>query len=278
MKQALLVLAHGSRDAGARLEYRRLAEALTARFPELPVAFGVLEFPGEDLASIGEALRSCVERGAERVVALPYFLFPAGHVREDLPGELRRAAAPLKLRRLAYQPPLGVDRRLLNVLEARAAEATAALPAADGPTALLLVGAGTSDPEANADLFRAGRLLWERRTYPLVEVAFVSLTGPSLQDGLRRCWALGARRAVVTPYFLNTGVLSRRIAARLAACGDELPELETVLSAEIGLHAELLDLLAERARRGLDDDRDGLGLPPCAERGGPWSCWFARRE
>jgi sirohydrochlorin cobaltochelatase len=277
MKQALLVLAHGSRDAGARLEYRRLVEALEARLPGLLVAFGVLEFPGEDLASIGEALRWCLDRGAERVVALPYFLFPAGHVREDVPGELRQAMTRLDFRQLAYQPPLGVDRRLLDAVADRAAEATVALPPAGGPTALLLVGAGTSDPDANADLFRVARLLWERRTHPLVEVAFVSLTGPTIPEALRRCWALGARRVVATPYFLNTGVLSRRIGDRLADWRGELPELETVLGAEIGLHPRLLDLLEERARRALADDRVGLALPACAERGGPWSCWLAAR-
>lgn len=276
MKQALLILAHGSRHAAARVEYRRLADAVAARLPELPVAFGVLEFPGDDLDSISVALRSCLDRGVDRIVALPYFLFSAGHVRDDLPGELCNATAGPKRPRLAYQPPLGVDRRLLNALEGRAAEALAALPAVDGPTALILVGAGTSDPDSNAELFRAARLLWERRSYPLVEVAFVSLTEPSIDEAVRRCQALGARRVVVTPYFLNTGVLSRRIDASLAAARAELPGLELVVSAEIGLHPELLELLVERARRGLADDLDGLRLPPCAQEGGPWSCWFAR--
>jgi sirohydrochlorin cobaltochelatase len=276
MKQALLIMAHGSRDAAARVEYRRLADAVAARLPEWPVAFGVLEFPGGDLDSISIALQSCLDLGVDRVVALPYFLFSAGHVRDDLPGELCDAAAGPKRPRLAYQPPLGVDRRLLNAFEGRAAEALTGLPAVDGLTALLLVGAGTSDPDSNADLFRAARLLWERRSYPLVEVAFVSLTEPSIDDAVRRCQALGARRVVLTPYFLNTGVLSRRIDDSLAAARAELPGLELVVSAEIGLHPELLELLVERARRGLADGLDGLRLPPCAEEGGPWSCWFAR--
>lgn len=286
MQQALLILAHGSRDEAARLDYRRVHAELAARLPELPVEFSVLEFPGPDLKSIEDGVAALAAVGAERVVALPFFLFAAGHVREDLPGELRQAARPFPTLRLEYQPPLGVDRRLVDVLEARAAEAVAVL-AGDppGPTAVLLAGAGTSDPDSNADLFRAARLLWERRRFDLVEVAFVSLTEPRVADAIERCRALGARRLVVVPYFLNTGVLSRRIAARLETARAEHPDLEVTLAPELGLHPALLDLLADRARAALAASRDTseagsrgdpLALPPCAESGAAWACWLGR--
>jgi sirohydrochlorin cobaltochelatase len=278
MQQALLILAHGSRDAGARAEYARLGGLLAARLPNLPVEFVVLEFPGDGLASIEEGVRACVQRGAERIVALPFFLFAAGHVRDDLPGELRSAARAAGDVQIAYQPPLGVDRLLLEVLELRATEAEARLGVErPGPTALLLVGAGTSDCDANADLYRASRLLWERGRFDLVEVAFVSLTRPSLAEGLERCQLLGARRIVVAPYFLNTGILSRRIASRLEATRTTAPGLEVTLAGEVGLHVRLIDLLVERARAGLERDQaDGLGLPPCATSDSAWACWTGR--
>ena len=276
MNQALLVLAHGSRTETARVEYQRVHAELAARLPELPVEFAVLEFPGSDLKSIAEGVESCAGAGAERIVALPYFLFTAGHVREDLPGELEQAAEPFPGLRLAYQPPLGVDRRLVDVLESRAEEAARDLPEPSGPTAVLLVGAGTSDPDANGDLYRAARLLWERRRQEMVEVAFVSLTEPTVPVAIERCIALGARRLLVVPYFLNTGVLSRRIAARLEAARQEQPDLEVALAAEMGLHPTLLDLLADRARAAVAHTADGLSLPPCADPTSPWACWLTR--
>jgi sirohydrochlorin cobaltochelatase len=280
INQAVLVIAHGSRDAAARAEYLRVAGELAARLPDVPVEFAVLEFPGEDLNSIPDGVRRCAEAGAERVVALPFFLFAAGHVREDLPGELAQAAESVPGLNIAYQPPLGVEGRLLDVLESRAAEAEARLDGeSDQPTALLIVGAGTSDPDSNADLYRAARLLWERKRYPFVEVAFVSLTAPRVDEAIRRCRALGAGRIVVVPYFLNTGVLSRRIAARLETSRQEDPGLEIVLGGEMGLHPGLLDLLAERARLGLESSVEaGLDLPPCAVSSRSWACWFDERS
>src|SRR3954471_9203319 len=90
--RAVLLMAHGSRDHEARAEYRRIHEALAERLAPVPVVFSVLEFPGDDgLPSIRDGWRQCLARGARRIIALPFFLFPAGHVREDLPAELHAA-------------------------------------------------------------------------------------------------------------------------------------------------------------------------------------------
>jgi sirohydrochlorin cobaltochelatase len=290
--QALLLMAHGSRDAAARAEYVRIRAALAERLPGEIVVFSVLEFPDDgELPSIGEGWRRCLAAGAARVAALPFFLFPAGHVREDLPGELEAARATGGAAALDLLPPLGPADELLDVLEVRAAEALATTSAAcrvgsaesGAPhsalstqhaaldTAVLLVGAGTSDPDANGDLCKAARLLWERRAHPLVEVAWVSLTEPTVPQAVERCLALGARAIAVVPYFLNTGVLLRRIEARLRPVREKYPDVPMPLAAHMGLHPRLLDLLERRARQGLDGDgvQDGLlavcGRPSCGE-------------
>src|SRR5215204_4726546 len=154
---AVLLMAHGSRDAEARAEYRRIHDALAERLAPHPVVFSVLEFPGEDgLPSIQEGWQRCLEAGAQRVVALPFFLFPAGHVREDLPNELRAAREAGGWAELDLLPPLGAADELLDAVEARAQEAAG--PDAGANTAMILVGAGTSDPDANGDLCKAARL------------------------------------------------------------------------------------------------------------------------
>ncbi|WP_443063062.1 Rv2231c family pyridoxal phosphate-dependent protein CobC [Streptomyces sp. NBC_00483] len=64
---------------------------------------------------------------------------------------------------------------------------------------VLLVGAGSADSAANAELAAAARLLWEGSGYAGVEPAYVS-AAPDVPAGLDRCAALGARRVVVLPY------------------------------------------------------------------------------
>ena len=96
-----------------------------------------------------------------------------------------------------------------------------------------MVGRGSSDPDANSELFKLARLLWESRRYPWAEVCFIGVTAPSLPEGLARCRALGARRVLVVPYFLFTGVLIPRI-HRL---------VDEFVAAHPGLEARVADYL-----------------------------------
>jgi sirohydrochlorin cobaltochelatase len=268
---ALLLMAHGSRDAEARDEYRRIHAALTARLAPTPVIFSILEFPGDDgLPSIEDGWRQCLALGASRIVAMPFFLFPAGHVREDLPNELRAACDAAGWADLDLLPPLGAADELLDAVEDRAHSA-----AGDGPgaeTALILVGAGTSDPDANGDLCKSARLLWERfkDRYALVETAWVSLTRPSVGEAIDRCVKLGASRIVLVPYFLNTGVLLKRIDRRVLEARAAHPSVEIARGEHIGPHPRLLDLIELRARAALSKpSREGsflavCGRPSCA--------------
>lgn len=261
---ALLVMAHGSRDAEARDEYRRVHQALVQRLDPHRVVFAVLEFPDDDgdLPSIEEGWRRCLVDGPSRVVALPFFLFPAGHVREDLPAALRAARDAVGWAPLDLLPPLGAADALLDAVDARAQEALVGLPPGDGDTAVVLVGAGTSDPDANGDLCKAARLVWERYQgrYALVEPAWVSLTRPTVQEAVERCARLGAGRVVAVPYFLNTGVLLKRVDRRLAEARERHPALPVARAGHLGLHERVLDLLEARARDAFARPAEEAGL------------------
>lgn len=250
---ALLIVAHGSRDPEAVAEIVSQVGAVADGLPETRVQGAVLEFPGPAVPSIKEGLARCIETGARRLIVLPLFLFEAGHVREDIPAELARAAAgrTVSVNLLA---PILPDTALLEVISARAREGLQA-SGGQGPedSAVLLVGAGTSDPSANAELFRAARLVWERREFPLVEVAFVSLTRPDVSEGVERCAALGAQCIAVVPYFLNSGVLIRRIADAIANARGRV-SAELGLARHFGTHPALISSLVTRAREALAVD------------------------
>ena len=101
---------------------------------------------------------------------------------------------------------------------------------------------------ANADLYATARLFQERGPSGAVEVCFVSLAPPCVAAGLRRCAALGARRVLVVPYFVNTGLLVRRIASQVAAARLFYPAVRVAVAAHFGPDPRLIAALIDRAR------------------------------
>ena len=203
-----------------------------------------------DAAVAGTAVAGAALAGAGRVVAVPMMLSAAGHAKGDVPAALARERARHPGLSFTYGRPLGPHPALLELLAARIA--AVADPAA--PPAVLLVGRGSSDPDANADVVKTTRLLWEGRGYPLAETAFVSLTGPSVAEGLERCRLLGARQIVVARYFLFPGVLPDRVADQAAGFAAAHPELDVRCADVLGDCDEVAALVYERYHEALAGD------------------------
>lgn len=161
-----------------------------------------------------------------------------------------------------YAPPLGPHPMLQDVLEARI---EAALGGADRvQTHVVLVGRGSTDPDSNAEVARAARLLWEGRGYAAVEHSFASLAEPSVPAALERVRRLGARIVVVAPYFLFAGTLPDRIAQQSKGFAAVCPELDVRVADLIGDCDELADLVLERYREAVTSDTRvtcGTGAP-----------------
>ncbi|MGW3141139.1 sirohydrochlorin chelatase [Streptomyces sp. NPDC001139] len=250
---ALLIAGHGTRDEAGAEAFRDFVRELGRRHPELPVAGGFIELSRPPL---GDAVADLVERGVRRFAAVPLMLVSAGHAKGDIPAALSREKERHPGISYTYGRPLGPHPALLSVLERRLDEALggASSPEERADVTVLLVGRGSTDPDANAEVHKAARLLWEGRGYAGVETAFVSLAAPDVPSGLDRCLKLGARRIVVLPYFLFTGILPDRVKEQTGAWAAAHPETE-VLSAEvIGPEPELLDLVMERYREAVRGD------------------------
>lgn len=90
MKRALIVVSHGSRREASNDEVRQLAQQLSNRqensFDDVSAAFLELAEP-----SIPEGVVSAVDRGADEVTVLPYFLSAGRHVTLDIPAEVDKA-------------------------------------------------------------------------------------------------------------------------------------------------------------------------------------------
>ncbi|MET7455641.1 sirohydrochlorin chelatase [Streptomyces sp. NPDC005574] len=251
---ALLIAGHGTRDDAGAEAFRAFVRALADRHPELPVAGGFIELSPPPL---GEAVAELVERGVRRFAAVPLMLVSAGHAKGDIPAALSRERERHPGISYAYGRPLGPHPSLLSVLERRLDEALgdgARTPADRSEVTVLLVGRGSTDPDANAEVHKAARLLWEGRGYAGVETAFVSLAAPDVPSGLDRCLRLGARRIVVLPYFLFTGILPERVRRQTGDWAAAHPEVEVRSADVIGPEPELLDLVMERYEEAVRGD------------------------
>ncbi|WP_320779834.1 sirohydrochlorin chelatase [Streptomyces sp. CRN 30] len=253
---ALLIAGHGTRDDAGAEAFRSFVRELGRLHPDLPVAGGFIELSPPPL---GEAVAELVEQGVRRFAAVPLMLVSAGHAKGDIPAALSREKERHPGISYTYGRPLGPHPALLNVLERRLDEALAD-GSASGAVAdrsevtVLLVGRGSTDPDANAEVHKAARLLWEGRGYAGVETAFVSLAAPDVPGGLERCAKLGARRIVVLPYFLFTGILPDRVRQQTEDWAAAHPEVEVRSADVIGPEPELLDLVMERYREAVRGD------------------------
>ncbi|WP_326779962.1 sirohydrochlorin chelatase [Streptomyces longwoodensis] len=246
---ALLIAGHGTRDDAGAEAFRDFVRELGRRRPELPVAGGFIELSPPPL---GDAVTELVERGVRRFAAVPLMLVSAGHAKGDIPAALAREKERHPGISYTYGRPLGPHPSLLRVLERRLNEVLDGVDRAE--VTVLLVGRGSTDPDANAEVCKAARLLWEGRGYGAVETAFVSLAAPDVPSGLERCARLGARRIVVLPYFLFTGILPDRVRRQTEEWAAAHPGLDVRAADVIGPEPELLDLVMERYAEAVGGD------------------------
>src|SRR6266511_2321705 len=88
-----------------------------------------------------------VATGADRLAAVPLVLVAAGHAKGDIPAALTREQQRHPGLHVAYGRPLGPHPTILTVLRQRLSTA-----GADPHTTVLLVGRGSTDPDANAEV------------------------------------------------------------------------------------------------------------------------------
>lgn len=246
---ALLLVGHGTRDAAGAAAFRSFVAELGAASPQLPVGGGFIELSPPPLA---DTVAGMVAAGVRDFAAVPLVLVSAGHAKGDIPAALAREKLRHPGTSYAYGRPLGPHPGLLAVLERRVDEALAGTDRA--AATVLLVGRGSTDPDANAEVCKVARLLWEGRGYAGVETAFVSLAEPSVPAGLDRCRRLGAGTVVVLPYFLFAGVLPDRVREQAATWAAADGGADVRYADVIGPAPELAALVWERYRETLAGD------------------------
>ena len=246
---ALLVVGHGSRDPRGAKEFHELLALIRGRNPHLSIEGGFIEL---SRPPISECVDRLAEGGARSVAAVPLMLLAAGHVKDDIPATLVREKMSHPGISFNYGRALGIRPELLELMEDKV---SAVVPENEKEeTAVLVVGRGSSDPDANSDLSKIARLFYEGRRYPVVEGAYVSMTPPDVAAGLERCRRLGAKRVAVFSYFLFTGVLEERIREQSEVFAAENPDVEVRYAGYFGPSERVAELLMKRYAEAVGGD------------------------
>ena len=246
---ALLIVGHGSRDSRGAAEFHDLVDLVRRRNPSLMVEGGFIEL---SRPPISECVDRLADRGARNAAAVPLMLLAAGHAKDDIPATLVREKIGHPEMSFSYGRALGIRPELLELMDVRIS--TVVLEEEKGETAVLVVGRGSSDPDANSDLSKIARLFYEGRPYPVVESAYVSMTRPDVAEGLERCIKLGARHVVVFSYFLFTGVLEQRIRGQGESFALANPGVELRYAGYFGPDELVADLVVERYTEAVEGD------------------------
>ncbi len=254
-KDAVMICGHGSRDDGAVEEFNSLAGHMRKRLPDFDVESGFLEFATPVIRTGLEKLK---ERGAERIVCVPGMLFAAGHVKNDLPSEINGFAAENPDIEVLFGSELAIDSKLLKAARDRIeqAEKAAAGEVSREDTLLMVVGRGTNDSDANSNVSKVARMLWEGMGFGWAEVSYSGVAYPLVNAGMAKAVKLGFKRIIVFPYFLFTGILVRRIYTWADECQAAHPDIEIINASYLNDHAQLLDCFVDRIREALDGDNN----------------------
>lgn len=254
MTRALALIGHGSRKSDGNAEIH----ALAARLPGL-VTVGFIELASP---SAEEALDRAAAL-ADEVVAVPAVLLAAAHAKNDVPLAVARARTRHPGVRFFAARPLGVHPGMVGALADRFADVAPTEEPAR--TAVLLVGRGSSDPDANADLHKIARLFAERRGFFEVGVAYVGVTTPNVEDAFRALVARRPRAIVVLPYLLYPGVLVDRLRVQLAELAALHSRIVVAVAEPVGTHPAVVTVLLERVEEAVAGT-GGMACDACKYR------------
>jgi sirohydrochlorin cobaltochelatase len=246
-QRPLLMIGHGTRDDRGRqtfIDFAKTYQNLDSSRPVIPCFLELTE------PTIQEGVDYCVQQGYTEISALPILLFAARHNKFDVTNELDRARKRYPQLKFHYGRHFGITPSIIQLWQERLTELDKSehnphqIPRSE--TVLLFVGRGSSDPDANGDVYKLARILWEGSDYKTVETCFIGITHPRLEEGFRRAYLYQPKRIIVLPYFLFTGVLVKKIVTITTQQQEQHPDIDFNCLPEMGIQPQLLEVLRTR--------------------------------
>ena len=245
----LLLVGHGTREPVGVDEFLATSRIVAETRPDLAVEAAFLEFRDPTIAQGFAALAS---RGVTSVVVAPVMLFSASHMQRDIPEAVSAIAVRHPAVSVESAEHLGCHEALLDLSKLRYDDALSGQPnALAAETALVMVGRGSHDPQASAEMARFVEL--RKRLTPVAHAwtSFVAMADPSLENVLEEVIRTGSMRIVVQPHLLFGGVLLDRIRGIVEHYAQRHPDRQWITTRHLGVSKLIAAAILARASAAL---------------------------
>lgn len=239
----VLVVGHGTRSEQGCREFLDVVAMLARRLSPLPVEAGFLEIAEP---SLEKAIDLLAKKDLENIVVAPLLLFAAGHAKQDIPNRVHRTIESLRMISPVQMAPLGRAAPIVELSHRRyqrAVDVRSYVPPSQ--TALLLVGRGSRDEEASAEMRAFSKERAALTDFARVETCFLAMAEPSLEESIEQLGASGFARIVVQPHLLFHGELMQRLALTTEEASIHSPSTEWVIADYLGPHILIVDAVEQ---------------------------------
>jgi len=113
LKRAIVLFAHGSREAAWARPFEEIANRIRSRQPSIEVKLAYLEIMKP---SLSEALGALAAKEVSSVRVVPVFFGLGGHVREDLPRLVAAARTAHPQLQITLEKPIGEERAVTDAI------------------------------------------------------------------------------------------------------------------------------------------------------------------
>jgi sirohydrochlorin ferrochelatase len=247
--KAVLYVNHGSRVEKACSEAATFIQSVRQRvdIPLQETCF--LELAKPDMA---QGIVRLVQRGATKIVIMPVLLLSAGHYYKDIPDEIVSARLRHPQVHFVYGRPIGVQDRVINILEERVQETAGSC---HKEANILLVGRGSRYPETSKSIKQIARKLQEKIDVANVDVCFLAACSPSFHEGLKTSVTKGGTQTMVVPYLWFTGLLIHSMQEKINTMAKQSHPI--IMCQHLGKHPTMIDALTDRVYEAIEQ-RDSL--------------------
>lgn len=247
---AVMVCGQSHLDAKAALEFDKLTLSIAGRLSDKDVASGVFGTTGP---SLRPGIERLINQGATNIVCVAGLLPTSNLTNAQLLAEINNIAADHSDVTFLHSRDLAIDGKILAAARDRieACETVASKKIGREDTLLMVVGHGADNADANSNVAKVARMLWEGMGFGWAEVSYANNAFPSVDEGLGHAVKLGFKRIIVFPYYLFSETDLDSIYKQANIAATDYPNIDFLNASHLSEHEPLLDCFLDRINEAI---------------------------